>query len=270
VVQRGAPPPRPTRQSIWSASRDANGLPNILPSSAGGLTLTAQNVSAAVPLLLGAAGGIVDRNGYKLANPSWAELTNSATNYLYLAVNADGTLTEGATVLVPNYQHGGAPSTTSGQYTFNIGEMKGYLGNGVTAPQVWLVFVGEAVASGGSIASTVTYAYDGRYDYGYSGDLPATNTAAAKQHNLGVYPHIADFIIECTSTEGGYAVGDQIGLGPIHNFDGSNNRLPTLARDRRAMSVIASSWVLVNKSTAVGFILTNNKWKWRMVAERGW
>lgn len=269
-MQRGAPAPRRTRQSVWSGSRDANGLPNILPSSAGGLTLTAQNVSASVPLLVSAAGGLVDRNGYRLTAPSWAGLTNSATNFLYLVVNADGTLTEGATVLAPIYQQGGTPAVTNGQYTFNIGEMKGYLGNGVTAPQVWLVFVGEAVASGGAVTSAVAYAYDGRYDSGYSGDLPGTNTAAAKQHNLGVYPRIADFIIECTSTEGGYAVGDQIGLGSIHNFDGTNIRLPTLSRDRKSMSVITSQWIVVNESTAVGTVLTANKWKYRMIAERGW
>ncbi|WP_043284042.1 hypothetical protein, partial [Reyranella massiliensis] len=142
VAQRGAPAPRRRRQTVWSGSRDGNGLPNILPSSAGGLTLTAQNVSASLPLLVSAAGGLVDRNGYRLTAPSWAGLTNSATNFLYLVVGADGTLTEGATVLASVYQHGGTPAVTNGQYTFNIGEMKGYLGNGVTAPQVWLVFVG--------------------------------------------------------------------------------------------------------------------------------
>ena len=90
VAQRGGSPTRRTRQTVWSGSRDANGLPNILPSSAGGLTLTAQNVSASLPLLVSAAGGLVDRNGYRLTAPSWAGLTNSATNFLYLVVGADG------------------------------------------------------------------------------------------------------------------------------------------------------------------------------------
>lgn len=269
LVQSGPLSPS-RRQTALMGSRDSNGFANILPASAAGLAITAQNVSAALPLVLSAAGGPLNRTGVKLAAPAWSGLTNSTTNYLYLVINADGTMTEGSTVLPPIYQQGGVPSTTNGQYTFNIGEMKGYLGNGSTAPQVWLVFVGEATASGGAVSAAAAYAYDGRYDSGYSGDLPATNTAVAKSHNLGVYPRSADFIIECTSTEGGYAVGDQIALGSIHNFDSSNIRLPTLSRDRKSMSVISSQWIVVNKSTAVGAVLTANKWKWRMVADRGW
>lgn len=265
-----------TRQTVMSGPVTSGGLPNFLPASATGLNLTAQNISASAPFVATAAQGWdttgrrVDRLGASTTNLVWNGLTNSATNYLYVTVNANGTLTPGFTTTAPVYQWGGAPSATAGVFTFNIGEMKGYIGNGSTAVPSYAVLVGEAVTSGGSVASTVAYAYNGRYDSGYSGDLPATNTAAAKSHNLGVYPRMADFVIECTSTEGGYAVGDQIGLGSIHNFDGANIRLPALSRDTKSMSVISSAYIVVNKGTAVAASLTANKWKYKMIAERGW
>lgn len=46
------------------------------------------------------------------------------------------------------------PSTTNGQFTFNYGEMKGYMGNGSTAPQAYIAFVGECVTNGSSVTSS--------------------------------------------------------------------------------------------------------------------
>jgi hypothetical protein len=266
-----------TRQTIMGGPVTGAGLPSLFPASSAGLNLTTQNVSVSAPLAATSAQGWsssnarrVDRLGVAIANLTWTGLANGATNYLYLTINDDGTLSPGFTTTAPVYQWGGAASTSLGNFTFNIAEMKGYLGNGTAALASNIVFVGEAVTSGGNIASTVCYPYNGKYDSGFLGDLPATNTAASVNHNISVYPRMTDFVIECTSAEGGYSVGDRIALGSIHNYDGTNIRLPTLSTTAKAMSVIASDWLVVHKSTAVGTILTRNKWRYKMIAERGW
>ncbi len=73
---------------------------------------------------------------------SHANRPAATPNFLYVSV-AGGILTTGSTLLPPVYQFGGTPSVTAGQFTFNIAEMRGYLGNGTSAPQVNLVMVGD-------------------------------------------------------------------------------------------------------------------------------
>ena len=268
------------RQTVAAGPVTTAGLPDILSTNLSALSIPTINVSATYPLVATAAAGWsatngspVDAIGYTATNLTWSGLTPSRAaatpNFLYVTIAA-GLMTTGSTLLPPIYQWGGTPGTAAGQFTFNIAEMRGYLGNGTAAPQVNLVMVGEGATNGTGVISTVAYAYNGRYDSGYSGDLPATNTAAAKSHNLGVHPRVADFIVECTSAEVGYAVGDQACMGSLQNYDGASVRLPALSWDKKGMSVISSVWNLINKSTAVATQLTPNKWKWRMIADRGW
>ena len=250
----------------------SSGAPNLLATVAG-LPLSTSNVAAATPLIVRASNGDFERWGLSTGNVSFGTLANTTTNYLYVTVGVDGVLTGGNTTQVPVYQESGTPGVTSGLFTFNYGEMKGYLGNGSTAPQAYVVVVGEAVTSGGNVTAVTAYAYKGRYDSGYTATLPGAWTATSKNHNLGVVPNFADFRACNTTTEYGYAVGDEIGMGSFFQNDGINPyATPSLLAGRKAMTVKTGStgWLAVHMSSSSVTTFTAGNWKWRMIADRGW
>jgi len=75
---------------------------------------------------------------------------------------------------------------TSGQFTFNIQEMVGKVGNGATAVQTYRVFVGEVTVSGNVTTAIVWYALMGRYQS--AATLMSVATTYNFNHNLGVPP----------------------------------------------------------------------------------
>lgn len=273
------------RQTVMGGPVDGTtGLPNVLPSTSGSLTLSTQNVTAVVPLVVGAANGFgaagaVDRVGYSATNLTWTGLTASRAaatpNFLYVLVNEDGTLTTGRTIVAPVYQWGGVPATTDGLFTFNIGEMKGYLGNGSTATQTHLVFVGEAATDGTGVISTVAYAYNGRYR-----SAPVTlsawtiSTKVTKSHNIGCRPDAPGLTLRCTSADQGYAVGQTIPLSNTFTSSGVGVYFPAaLGVDKTAMSIVTSSagaWLATNLTTGANSALDITKWEYEFFATRGW
>jgi hypothetical protein len=269
------------RQTVAAGPVSTAGLPTFLPSTNGALSLTEQNVTAAARMVVTAANGWDwqgrpnDRVGISLTNQQWTGLTASRAaatpNYLYKVVNADGTLTPGSTILAPIYQEGGTPDTTAGQYTFNIAEMKGYLGNGTTAPEAFVVFVGEAATDGSGVISTVAYAYNGRYDSGWTATLPGTATYTSRNHNLGIKPRIAKFVIENTTNQGPFVVGEQVTEGHITIHSTSYSPLPIITTDKTiAMRTGVSSAHCLMDNTGVVINLTAASWKYGFIADRGW
>lgn len=261
------------RRQTVTAGPLSSGAPNLL-ATVSGLPLSTSNVAAATPLIVRAANGDFERWGLSTANVSFGTLTNTTTNYLYVTVGVDGVLTGGSTTLVPVEQESGTPAVTLGQITFNIGEMKCYLGNGTTAPAVYLVKVGEAVTSGGNVTAVTAYAYNGRYDSGFTATLPAAATQVSKNHNIGVAP-VVRVIFECTSAEFGAAVGDQTVVGlSVWGYDGSVFRNPMIVAGKKSAAFIASTsgfvWNVINATTGGGATLTNANWKYKIVADRGW
>jgi len=222
-----------------------------------------------------AAQGDFERWGLSTANVSFGTLTNTTTNYLYVTVGVDGVLTGGFTTLAPIYQESGTPATTSGQYTFNIGEMKGYLGNGSTAPAVYLVFVGEAVTSGGNVTAVTAYAYNGRYDSGWTATLPASGAVISRNHNIGVVPDRGTLIIENTTTEYGYAVGDRVLLGIAGNNTAPQEWPVSVWANRKSggyggMGSASSAWVVQRPDNGAATGITPANWKHRVTFDRGW
>ena len=270
------------RQTVSAGPVSAAGLPNFLPATTTGtLTLQTSNVSPTYPLVATAAAGWsnasgapVDAIGVTTGPLTWTGLAaNRAAatpNFLYVTVSGGG-LATGSTLLPPIYQFGGTPAVTSGQFTFNIAEMRGYLGNGTSSPQVNLVMVGEAATDSTSVSSTVGYAYNARCDSGYSATLPVANTSTSKNHYLGIVPQISDFRAQCTSADAGYSVGDEIGGGSLWTDDGAVNTALTFRASRNDMGVIVSTNVVVlHKITGARTGLVRNRWQWRQLAERGW
>lgn len=269
-------------QTVQGGPVTTAGLPDFLPSTDANFDLGSQNLSANYPLVVAAAngfssGGPLGRIGYSEANLTWTALTASRAaatpNYLYVLVNADGTLTTGSTVTAPVYQWGGTPATTSGLFTFNISEMKGYLGNGSTAPQTYLVMVGEAATDGSGVISTVAYAYNGRYDSGFTATAPSPSSSTTANHNIGTMPRIRDFILECTTIDGNFAVGEQINLASTQGSEAGTTRLSTLATTRNTIRIVTTttnSFVALDQTLFGGFVLTVARWKYKFIASRGW
>lgn len=271
-----------TNQTVQGGPVTSAGFADFLPTTDANLDLASQSITSSYPLVVAAAngfgvGGPAGRLGRSTANLTWTGLTASRAaatpNFLYVLVNGDGTLTTGFTITAPVYQWGGTPATTSGLFTFNISEMKGFLGNGSNAPQTHLVFVGEAATDGTGVISTVAYAYNGRYDSGFTATLPSAATATSKNHNTGAYPRIVDVVIECTTTDIGYAVGDQI-LKSHWGTGASNDApLPIWATTKTAGFTTPSGgapWASNNKSTGGVTNLTVGSWKYKVVTDRGW
>lgn len=166
----------PVRQTVLNGPVDANGQ-----SAFGGAT-GATTVTTAGTLFMTAANGMSNRSGSKV-NPSWSGLSANGTMYLYADVNVDGTITEGANALLPIYQWGGTPAITTGQLTFNIQQMQGFLGNGTTALAAYRVYVGEVTVAAGVVSAIVWYAIMGRYNSGWF--AVAIATTYNKSTNIG-------------------------------------------------------------------------------------
>lgn len=269
------------RQTVSAGPVTAAGLPNFLPTSSGSLSLTMQNVSGTAPLAVTAANNVdsttgtqKDLVGFTTANLTWSGLTAGTTSYLYVTVATNGALTAGATTQAPIYQWGGTPATTNGLFTFNIGEMKGYLGNGSTAPQAYVVFLGEAVTSGSAVTSTVAYAYNGKYESTYTATLPGVATFTSVSHNIGTVPRVADFLMECTTADRGYALGDTINALSLALFDGTNVGHAVIATTPKIIGIQAGAsqaFTAIVKSTGVvAGAYTAASWKYKFVAQRGW
>lgn len=269
------------RQTVASGPVDSTGLPNFLPSTSASLTLSTAGGLTSNNLVVTAANGWTpqgnpnDRVAVASADFSWTGLTASRAaatpNYLYVTVNGDGTMTPGHTLLAPVYQWGGTPSTTSGQFTFNIPAMKGYLGNGSTADEVFVVFVGEAATDGSGVILTVEYAYNGRYESAFTATLPAAGTSVSANHNLGAKPGDSKCIIENTTAEWGYAVGEQVAEGYMTIFSTIYNDIPiiTTAKTIKIQVGISGGWVLPD-NTGYAQVLTLANWKYKFTADRGW
>lgn len=274
--------PSPIRQTISAGPVTTAGLPSFLPSTSGSLGITSQNVTSTYPFVataangwLAATGQPVNRLGYSSANLTWSGLAASSKNFLFVTVNTNGTLTPGSTTLAPVYQFGGTPSTTNNQFTFNIAEMRAYLGNGSVANAAYMVFVGEADTNGTTVTATIAYAYNGRYESAWTAGIWNTSTAVSASHNLGVYPRLKDFILECTTTDNGYAVGDQIamsaqtltsaGVGIYHPHPLACNRFTM-----RTYSGPTNAFVATHITSGSNVNLTQASWKYKAVADRGW
>ena len=207
----------PVRQTVLSGPQTSSvvtGAPTFLPSTSTSLTLTAQNISSSAPLIVTAAQGFSSSGAVNYVYtftgaPSWT-LTASTTNYLYVNASTGAT---GVTTLAPVYQFEGTPSTTSGQFTFNISEMMGYLGNGSSAVATPIVIVGEAVAGTSTVTSSIAYAYNGRYVSALYA-WPSSGSVTSMSHALGVGPgaYVSRWVGVNTTAVSCYPVNSEVPL----------------------------------------------------------
>jgi hypothetical protein len=208
------------RQTVSTGPVSTSGLPTLFPGTSSSLSLATQNVSSTVPLVANAAqgynaSGAVNYAFMATSNVTWSSLSASNVNYLY--INASNGAT-GHTTIQPLYQFGGTPAVTSGQFTFNISQMTGYLGNGTAAVATPIVFVGEAVAGASTITSTVAYAYNGMYTSPLQA-IPSSSSSLSLNHNLGISPQ--GYTSVCTyvnvTSNLVYSAGEELSCDTVTN-----------------------------------------------------
>lgn len=235
------------RQTVLSGAVDTSGF-SAFGGATGSTTVTASSTLEAT-----CADGTNDRIG-TIVNPSWTGLSTNGTIYLYLDIATDETCTTGKTTLSPTYRWGGADVVTNLQNTFNIQEMKMKVGNGLTASQVYRVFVGEVMVAGGVVTAITWYALMGRYDSGLFST--STSTTYPKNHNIGI--QAIKMLIRWADDINGTNERWAQPLGVNAGFLGS-------ASTRNSQSVLTLG-------TASGYDITGNGANpyYRMLCERGW
>lgn len=260
----------PVRQTVLSGPVDSNGLPSF-GGSTGSTTLTVAGTLIATAANGFNSAGAINRVG-SITNPSWTSLSTNGTMYVYLDIASDGTCTTGSTTLVPTYQWGGTYSTTNGQFTFNIQEMVGKVGNGSAANQTYRVFVGEVTVAANVVSAITWYALQGRYQAPFTTTLPGVSTATTLSHNIGSAPLGSPLLLlKNVSTEGGYSAGDIITQTVTVSSAGV---LPyTFFISAKTFQFMTGEQVAnqaVPKTGGTRFTLTPAKWSYSVVVLRGW
>jgi len=259
--------PSGVRQTVQSASVDTSGFANFISIGTG----LAVNIAATTtPIVIHAAGGKVsnDRIGTISADTSITGLTANTTNYLYADVAANGTVTLSANVVAHLEQFGGTPAVTNNLLTFNIGEMKGYTGNGATAPQTWRVPIGEAITNATNVTSVVSYALNGMYIEAWDTTLPSSIGTYSRNSNLGVIPLITYMEIENTTAQSPFNVGDRqvvsntIVSAAVYSF--------TLNKTKNTISLFLPNIINYPLNSGSNTTITLASWKKRFIAQRGW
>lgn len=256
-----------SRQTVLSGPVDSSGLPSF-GGSTGSTTVTASGSLIATAANGWNASGALDRVG-SITNPSWTGLSTNGTMYLYLDIAADGTCTTGSTTLSPVYQDGGTYSTTNGQFTFNISEMIGKVGDGSAANQTYRVFVGEVTVAGGVVSAITWYALRGQYQSGLQ--TVTALTLVSVNHNIGVTPRYVRTVLVNETTEYGYAGDDEVDLMSVANIGaGTNHGLSIRIRPNSIGIVTGNGISIVRADTGAVAALTLSRWRTRSYVQRGW
>lgn len=264
--------PLSRRQTVLAGPLTAAGTSNF-GGATGGTTVTMSGTLVVAAANGSDIDGSVDRIG-TITNAAWTGLNVNGSMFLYVDVNADGTCTPVIGTLTPIEQFNGVPSVTPGQFTFNIQEMKGYVGSGAAAPQTYRVKVGAVTVAGGVVTQIFWFATLGRYTSAFVATLPAVSTATAITHTLGtteIYG-VPIIEIECTTTDLGYAVGERLrnastnsgGGGALHAFS-----IISIVAAQFATAQ-TNSFMLIPKAGGAVSALTVASWKYRVIMDRGW
>lgn len=280
VILNPLPPavssPSPVRQTVLSGPVDTNGLPSFLPATSASLSITSQNISSGYAALVVSAangftaGGASDRIGYSTSNLTWSGLSANATNYLYVDVSQNGTLTTGSTTFPPTYQQGGARYISTGQATFNTSEMYMSVGNGAAALQVYRVFVGYCVTSASAVTSAAAYAYMAAYISPWVSTLPSGGSLLVINHNIGTDLVSTDLEVENITADFNYTPGVRI-KNPMQQ---STYWVTAMWRQSRHTTTcrggVNSFCSAPDAASGAMSTLTPSSWKYRVLVKRDW
>lgn len=211
------------------------------------------------------------------ATPATGSPVYTVTNYLYGDIASGGGVTLGKGLLPPAYQFGGTYSTTANQFTFNIQEMVGKVGNGSTAAQTYRVYIGEVQCSSSAVTAQKNYALMGWCVSPFTATLPGTATVVTVTHNIGTKFILGDIRVEleCTATDGTFSVGDvEFSAQTDMSSNYASSPMPRTITDRNTVVWRTGAYgaFFTNSKTAGGarVALTAANWKYRTIVTRGW
>ncbi|MDY6979353.1 MAG: hypothetical protein SV201_05690, partial [Pseudomonadota bacterium] len=178
----------PVRQTVLTGPVDSNGRADFLAAGTG---LEAVTSGLSTDNLIATWGdgfgtyGKIDYASRITSDLTFSSLTDNDTNYLYIDIDpSDGSITAGSTTLAPEYSYAKPAAPATGQYWYPVDHRsRGEYYDGAAWQPVYRLFLGEAVTSGGSVASVVSYVYQGRY----RSDVFSVSTSSAysKNHKIG-------------------------------------------------------------------------------------
>jgi len=107
-----------------------------------------------------------------------------------------------------------------------------------------------------------------RYESAWTQNLPAAGTSTSATHGLGTTPRQWGVIMECTTADAGYSVGDRaviLGAEAVGSF----RVYPaiTAASSTQVSFITALGWTAVRKSDGALVAATSTSWKYRLWAE---
>lgn len=261
-------------QTATVTTGSAHGLVTNAEITMSGATQTEYNITATITVT-GSTTFTYTVSGSP-ATPATGSPVYTVTNFLFGDVASGGTVTLGKGLLPPTYQMAGTYSTTADQFTFNVQEMVGKVGNGSAAVQTYRVYLGEARCSTSAVTGVVNYGLLARYRHALQTNLPSTSTATSVSHNLGTKlilgqsrPVFVNRVVDATS---GYVPGDQ-----LYDF-GSNSGgsyIPVtkaiLGRNTtQFMAANTAAWIACPSAGGAIFTLDVNDWDWTYEIDRGW
>jgi hypothetical protein len=262
-----APPKRHTVMSGHVTS----GLTDFMAIGTG---LSVNIAATATPLVItGAYGfdisGAVDRLGLIVADTVLSGLTANSINFIYADIDANGGVTLGKTTLAPVFQYSGAYSTTLGQYTFNIQDMTGKVGNGTTADLTCRVFLGRAVTGFSTVTSVNCVPLNARV----VGEFSSIANGGAHLTNHFIFSDRLNvkWSFICISADLGYSAGYNVEAADTYQ-GGTSARGLTVEYDElfAVMLLGTSGFYLIPYSLGAAALADTTKWKGRMTIERSW
>lgn len=255
------------RQTVQNASVSSTGYANYITIGTG---LSVNIAATTIPVKIHSAGGDIslDRLGTISANTTIPGLTASAINYLIATVATDGTIALGKTVLEPIYQFAGTPSVVLDQYTFNIAEMKMYVGNGTTASQVWAVCIGRAITDATTVTNLVNFSLNGRFITPASALLVGA-TSTGVNHWIGHNLLAVTPILTCLVAQAGYSIGDEL---PLNIVDSTGNLAVSIGSSSYSCSYSTNvaTLYLVTRGASTYTAITPANFNVKFKVTRGW
>lgn len=251
-----------------------SGVASFLTTSSNLITL---NASTTDPVVVTWANGFnpfpVDY-AYKWtanATNAWGTFT-TGTYYLYIDYDpATDTVSYGSTTVVPNDDLI-APSHGAGVHWFDQTKYKMY----ESVAGVWTerirVFVGEAISTGSSVTTLITYALNGRYR-GPETTIPGLGVQTSWNHYIGTNKITPVVRVICKTAQHNFAVGDiTVSVENGGNAGGGADPSDHVHYTRLNMARTSgnSATFVMNRTTGLHGAITAANWRYIPMAERNY
>jgi len=154
------------------------------------------------------------------------------------------------------------------KFFFSIPEMKMYEWASEAWTEKQIVFLGEAVCSGGEVTSVVNYALRGEFTKTYP--CPTASTWLSMSHNIGSMPLYEGVIAICKIPELEYTLGQTAAGMGVNDSSNAQGGLST-KKTRNTALFGFGYYLMILRATTMSFAnLTPADWDLQFTFKRGW